>query len=169
VLIPGSNTRLFDQPQHRPIEQLPPGVTRLADPGGDEVRRLGLGVTELPIPQQRPDLRRVIVGGLPPVAVLLHRRPVLDAELFGDVPDHHLRYLDRAGVGQERAEHPHRSPLDRPAEPVLQATPGSRLRQRGLIQEEELLQLLRRRVRHEPAIPAHLLHRQPLMRHGTSP
>ena len=40
---------------------------------------------------------------------------------------------------------------------VVQATPGLHLRQRGLVQEEEPLQLRRRWIRHEPAIPGHLL------------
>ena len=46
----------LDQPQHRPVEQLPPRVPGLGDPGSDERGHLGLGVGELPVPQQVPDL-----------------------------------------------------------------------------------------------------------------
>jgi hypothetical protein len=99
-----------------------------------------------------------------PLGVVLDTRRVVDPQLPGGVIDDHPRHVD--GVLQERPQHPDRPPLDHPAEPVVASALGPRDLQRGRVQEEEPLQLLWRRIRHERPVSPDLLIRQELNSHN---
>jgi len=93
-----------------------------------------------------------------PVRVLLQSRRIHAAELLGHELGDHIRNLRR--MEQEHPEHPHRAPLHRSSKAVVAPPLRSSELQRGFVQEEELLQLLGRRVAGEPAVAGYLLFRE---------
>jgi hypothetical protein len=155
---------VLDQPHHRPVEQRPRTLVGHPDPAGDERPQLQLDRVELADAQQVPNLPGVIPLGLLPIRVLIQAGCFHAAELLGNELSHHRRDLPR--LGQERAEHPDRSPLHRPAQPVVATPLGPRELQRGLIQAEKLLKLLRSRIADEPTVARYLILRKILYRHA---
>lgn len=136
--------------------------------GRDRVRRAGATPSRPP----RPPTARA-AGGTPPArgaeervaaqddVVELERRQACEQvvghgeavgrELFGDERHHRRRHRDRV-VQRERAEHPHRPPLHRPAQPRRVPALGRRGLPSTRVEAEELLQLARTGLGGEPAV-----------------
>lgn len=87
-----------------------------------------------------PDLPRVLIRRLRPLGVLLDGRDVLDAELLGDVLDHHPRHIQRI-IRQKPADVAHRAHLQREPEPVVIPAPRRDQLAVLVVEVEEPLQL----------------------------